>query len=200
MLAIRQIVINQCRFSSSKSISPFNATAPWALTSNPTNKPLKNNQLGFTNDGGEKYLGFTYYPRFPGKDDPPYEPTRVLMVQRIRSLKKKPRWDKELLAELGLGGINSNLAFIANTPNNCHKLWKVKHLVRITPVTIPQGLPEDGDFSGAQIQDNGVLKFVPKLKNDAKNSPILLQPQDKKDFLDGETLKKELRLQWLKPF
>ena len=88
----------------------------------------------------------------------PYEPSKVLMVQRIRCLKKKPYWDKNIMTELGLNNtvslfnrksfnclINvddflkkkSTIAIVANTPPVNALLWKVKHLIKITPVTFP---------------------------------------------------------------
>ena len=80
------------------------------------------------------------------------------MVQRIRCLKKKPYWDKNIMTELGLNNtvslfnrksfnclINvddflkkkSTIAIVANTPPVNALLWKVKHLIKITPVTFP---------------------------------------------------------------
>lgn len=121
----------------------------------------------------------------------------------------------------------SDIAIVANTPINCAKLWQVKHLVQITPVTLPQvnapghtcvvyiffltfynltltsviqGLPEDGDVSGARLQDNGELRFIPKLKSDTKMAESQSKPLESPDFMDGQTLKKHLRIKWLKPW
>nr|CAG4643542.1 EOG090X0EYV [Ilyocryptus agilis] len=158
--------------------------------------------MGFTADGtGEVYKGFTYFPRFPGKEEPHYEPSKVLMVQRIRTTKKKPYWDKKTLAHFGLGeGIKSStIAIVANTPSNCAMLWSVKHLVRVTPITLPQGLPENGDLSGARLQENGALRFIPQLKSDNGRTQVP-STQQEEGFMDGQTLRKYLRLNWLKPW
>jgi large subunit ribosomal protein L30 len=42
--------------------------------------------------------------RFPDEKDPPYEPTKLLMVQRVKPVKGNPYWDKKMLRHLGLDG------------------------------------------------------------------------------------------------
>lgn len=42
------------------------------------------------------------FHRSPGQKDPHYNPSLVLMVQRIESLKNKPYWEKDVLEGLGL--------------------------------------------------------------------------------------------------
>nr|CAG4651379.1 EOG090X0EYV [Simocephalus serrulatus]SVE94540.1 EOG090X0EYV [Simocephalus serrulatus] len=201
MFSLRNAISTQFRYMSSRS----NAVTVTLNTSKSVDSQSvvpkrRNNEVGITEDGGQKFVGFTYYPRFPGQEDPTYEPTKVLMVKRIRPLKHNPFWDKNILASLGLTGKLSDIAIVANTPINCAKLWQVKHLVQITPVTLPQGLPEDGDVSGARLQDNGELRFIPKLKSDTKMAESQPKPLESPDFMDGQTLKKHLRIKWLKPW
>nr|SVE74866.1 EOG090X0EYV [Daphnia carinata] len=159
-------------------------------------------EYGFTEDGGQRFHGFTYYPRLPGQQDPPYEPSKVLMVERIRVLKHRPYWEKDVLTKLGLPMTvkSSQAVIVANTPSICAQLWKVKHLIRVTPITFPQGLPEDGDAAGARLQDNGELVFIPKLKSDALMAATQSKPEDRRDYLDTDTVKKHLRLKWLMPY
>nr|SVE79165.1 EOG090X0EYV [Daphnia lumholtzi] len=139
---------------------------------------------------------------FPGHQDPPYEPSKVLMVERIRDLKHRPHWEKDIIAKLGLPKEvkSSKVVIVANTPSMCAQLWKVKHLIRVTPITFPQGLPEDGDAAGARLQDNGELVFIPKLKSDALMAATQSKPEDRRDYLDTDTVKKHLRLKWLMPY
>nr|SVE77290.1 EOG090X0EYV [Daphnia lumholtzi] len=143
-----------------------------------------------------------YEIRFPGHQDPPYEPSKVLMVERIRDLKHRPHWEKDIIAKLGLPKEvkSSKVVIVANTPSMCAQLWKVKHLIRVTPITFPQGLPEDGDAAGALLQDNGELVFIPKLKSDALMAATQSKPEDRRDYLDTDTVKKHLRLKWLMPY
>nr|CAG4648292.1 EOG090X0EYV [Moina brachiata]SVE93300.1 EOG090X0EYV [Moina brachiata] len=137
----------------------------------------------------------------PDHKEPPYEPSKALMVQRIRCLKKKPYWEKNVLIEIGLDGKNSEIAILPNTPSTCAMLWKVKHLVRITPISLPQGLPEDGDLTGARLLENGQLTFVPRLGVSASNpnQHTIADLKSRPEHMDGETLRKILRLKWLKP-
>ena len=54
------------------------------------------------------FLFKNLYSRSPDHVDPPYNPSKVLMVQRIKCLKKKPYWDKNVMTELGLDDKVSN--------------------------------------------------------------------------------------------
>jgi len=76
-------------------------------------------------------------------------------------------------------------------------LWKVKHLVRITPITFPQGIPSDGDVRGAKLKENGELVFVPKLEEPTLSD---VESDIKEPRIDGETMQKYLRAKWMKPW
>nr|SVE73861.1 EOG090X0EYV [Daphnia atkinsoni] len=166
------------------------------------NQKLSNNYMSVTEDGGQRFHGFTYYPRLPGQQDPPYEPSKVLMVQRIVSLKHKPYWEKDVLEGLGLSMKTklSKIVVVANTPSVCAQLWRVKHLIRVTPITFPQGLPDEADTAGARLQDNGELVFIPQLKSDAVVAATQSKPEERRNYLDTDTVKKLLRLNWIKPY
>nr|CAG4637401.1 EOG090X0EYV [Ceriodaphnia reticulata]SVE73234.1 EOG090X0EYV [Ceriodaphnia reticulata] len=202
MLALRNAAVNQLRYISTRSNALYtNLKSTESSDLEPRIHKRRNNELGASQDGGQVFHGFTYYPRHPGQQDPPYEPTKVLMVQRIHTLKHRPFWEKNICSEMGLSIDHklSEIALVANTPTNCARLWKVKHLLRITPVTLPKGLPENGDLSGARLQDNGELTFISKLKGDAKlieSTPTTPE----REFLDNETIRKRLRLNWLNPY
>lgn len=44
--------------------------------------------------------------RFPGEVDPPYEPSKLFAVKRVRTLKKRPYWERQIVeGELGLGSV-----------------------------------------------------------------------------------------------
>lgn len=143
-------------------------------------------------DGGLQYFGFQYYPRNPEEKDPPYEPTPLHLVTRVRCLKKKPWWDKQIMESLGLNGKRSDIAIVKNNPENNAKLWRVKHLVKVTPIRLPTDkldnvdprccfLKEDGEFiinPAVQVEDER-LEADPKLE--ALNWD--------KDFIDRHTRK-----------
>ena len=54
-----------------------------------------------------------------------------------------------------------------------------------------QGLPEDGDTTGARLQENGQLVFIPKLKSDAQQAAIQPNLADRPEHL---------RLAWINPW
>ena len=94
----------------------------------------------------------------------------------------------------------SDIAIIPNTPQYSALLFKVKHLIRITPITLPQGIPDASDLSGARLQENGQLVFVPQLKKDAEQAELQQIQETPSNHMDGETLRKHLRLNWIKPW
>lgn len=60
-------------------------------------------------------------------------------------------------------------------------------------------MPEDGDLTGARLLENGQLTFIPKIGAPGTNNIQLKLADLKPDHMDGETLRKQLRLKWLKP-
>nr|CAG4652219.1 EOG090X0EYV [Triops cancriformis] len=161
--------------------------------------PQRDGRIGYTEDGGIRYPGFVYYPRHSNQQDPLYTPSMVHMVKRVRCLKKKPQWEKDIMKDLGLDGDKSQIAIVANTPAINRMLWDVKHLVRITPVTFPQGLPQDGDLQGTRLLEDGRFIFSPLLKEDATRLSEKPNGEDVKR-MDGKTLAKQLRLNWIQPY
>ncbi|KAF5274389.1 hypothetical protein FQA39_LY07269 [Lamprigera yunnana] len=143
---------------------------------------------------GIQYPGFTYYPRHPDFKDPPYEASKLFRVQRIKPLKGCPYWEKNILAEFKLDGKQSDIAIIKNIPENNARLWRIKHLVRIVPITFPNGFPDSA--TGTYLQENGEL-VVSKLLV-PKEDKLLALEKFENDIkkLDGDTLRRESRKRW----
>jgi len=194
---LQHLYARSCRYFSTQNNYNGALNAAVVDTSTVKNRSMKRGPKGYTEDGGHIYPGFTYYPRSPEQVDPPYSPSKVFMVQRIKCLKKKPYWDKNVMTELGLNNKRSTIAIVANTPPMNALLWKVKHLVRITPITFPQGIPSDGDVRGAKLKENGELVFVPKLEEPTLSD---VESDIKEPRIDGETMQKYLRAKWMKPW
>jgi len=106
------------------------------------------------NDGEDKV---TYYPH-AGEEIPKEPPSPVLMVKKVKHLHGEPYWNKNYLEQIGLGkhADVGRLVFLPNTPSVGLHLFKVKHLIKITPVTFPNGIPDD--FS----PDTHGYKLTPK--------------------------------------
>jgi large subunit ribosomal protein L30 len=76
----------------------------------------------------------------------PQNPHKLHIVTRIKSTKRHPYWEKDIIKMLGLQK--------AHTPQ-VHKnilsvnaeLKVVKHLIRIKPLKLPQGLPAEENMS-----------------------------------------------------
>ena len=143
---------------------------------------------------GKKYGNIYYYPRTPDHEDPPVEPAKLFRVQRIKPVKGNPFWEKRILKELGLDGKQSDFTVVKNIPEINARLWKIKHLLKVTPINFPYGEPTANDINHTILKENGeciVTKEIGKVEerfeaadkfeNDAKR-------------LDTDLLKKDARL------
>ncbi|KAI4459454.1 mitochondrial ribosomal protein l30 [Holotrichia oblita] len=144
---------------------------------------------------GIQYPGFKYYPRNKDFKDPPYTPTKLFRVQRIKPVKGTPWWERNILKELKLDGKTNDVVIIKNIPENNSRLWRIKHLIKIVPITFPNGFPQD--VTGTFLKENGeltVMKSVVPVE-------VELIEQEKIDNnvmkMDGNTLRKALRKKWL---
>lgn len=117
----------------------------------------------------------------------------------MKPVKGNPFWERRILRELGLfGRPDRNVTIVKNIPENNARLWKVKHLIEITPIHFPQGEPTMDDINHTFLKENGdciVIKNIDSLNQ-------RMEAAEKKDpkELDPETLKKESRLRWLNPW
>ncbi|KAJ8937374.1 hypothetical protein NQ314_011922 [Rhamnusium bicolor] len=128
---------------------------------------------------GIQYPGFKYYPR----------------VERIKPLKGVPYWEQHILKLFKLDGKTNRVAVIKNIPENNQRLWKVKHLIKIAPITYPDGFPEENDTT--YLKENGELKVIKTIG--VHNEKLQLAEAFKTDVkkLDGDTLRRNSRLKWL---
>lgn len=146
-------------------------------------------------DEGIQYPGFKYYPRRSDFKDPPYEPSKLFRVERIKPLKGCPSWEKEMMKQLKLNGQKSNeYVIVKNIPEINALLWRVKHLVKIVPITFPNGFPEDSN--GTYLKDNGELVVAKRLQPVESRVEALEQFQKDPKKLDGDTLRRESRKKW----
>lgn len=138
------------------------------------------------------------------------------MVKRIKPFKGNPHWEKKILRDFKLEGNVSylvqgsseqlsyyicfnfqDIAIVKNIPENNGRLWRVKHLVEIKPITFPNGEPTENDINCSYLKENGELIIsksieVTKERLEAtekfKNDPVKL---------DGNTLRVQSRKKWL---
>ncbi|KAI8035513.1 39S ribosomal protein L30, mitochondrial [Drosophila gunungcola] len=154
----------------------------------------------FLYKNGQKFEGITYYPRTPDHQDPPMEPSKLFRVQRIKPVKGNPYWEKRILKDLGLDGKQSDFTVVKNIPENNARLWKIKHLVKVTPVTFPYGEPTAQDVRHTILKENGECLVTKDL------GPIEIRLEARQDYdeqpkrLDTDLLRKDARLKWLNPW
>ncbi|XP_011504061.1 PREDICTED: 39S ribosomal protein L30, mitochondrial [Ceratosolen solmsi marchali] len=146
---------------------------------------------------GVKYGLVTYYPRHPDHVDPYFEPSKLLLIERIKPLKGCPYWEKNILLSIGLASEKKvrHQTVVKNIPEMCARLWKIKHLIKVTPVELPKNLPADVDSISSYLHDSGKLLIFPKI--DEKRYKATEEFINNPKRLDGDTLQEKLRLKWL---
>ncbi|XP_075227001.1 mitochondrial ribosomal protein L30 [Lycorma delicatula] len=152
---------------------------------------------------GVKYHGFTYYPRYPDEKDPPVDPPKLFMVQRIKPFHGNWFKLKRILTNIGLGEDEkmSKVVVVKNIPEMNRELWKIKHLVKITPVKFMNGEPTNDDINYCHLNEWGELTITKKI-SDLETKKLELTDEFLNDplHLDADTKKKDSRLKWLNPY
>lgn len=84
-----------------------------------------------------------------------------------------------------------------NIPENNARLWKIKHLIHISPITFPYGEPKIDDINYTFLKENGECIVTKKLEvpEERIKASELFEKDEKR--LDKETIKRDLRLKWL---
>ncbi|KAM8749269.1 large ribosomal subunit protein uL30m [Acanthopagrus schlegelii] len=86
----------------------------------------------------------------------PDQPHKLHIVTRVKSVLRRPYWEKELVKHLGLEKAHVPVIH-KNTPAVNSQLKFVKHLVRIQPLKTPYGLPAEQDMADSFINSKGEL-------------------------------------------
>lgn len=74
-------------------------------------------------------------------------------------------------------------------------LWKVKHLVKVVPIKLPDKLPTEDDLKGTYLHENGTFYVVPKIDPARYEVTEAFTNNPKK--LDRYLISEKLRLKWL---
>lgn len=110
-------------------------------------------------------------------------------------MKGLPYWEKKILHELKLDGKMMDVAILKNVPEVNRMLWRVKHVVKISPITFPDGFPKDN--RGTYLKDNGELvvkKALVPCESSLEKTTVFRKDEKR---LDGATLKRDSELKWL---
>ena len=131
-----------------------------------------------------------------------FEPPIVLIVERTKNLKGQPWYHKEILERLGLGynTYKGKQVAVPNMSFYTSKLYQVKHSIKITPITFPDGLPsrEDFDPQMAKLTIDGKFLYHPKIKEanlkiKSGNAPDRLKIKE-------STYKQDAHKHWNNPY
>lgn len=148
-----------------------------------------------------KCHGFTYHKRFSEELTEPSGPVcKLFMVTRVKTFFGAPYWEKNILAEFGLLDKRKKIAIVKNIPEINAKLWKIKHLIKVKPITFPYGPPSDEDVEATYLKENGECIVAKSLKI---SEPVIEASNNftnNETRMDGKTLRKYLRLQWVKSY
>lgn len=99
------------------------------------------------------------------------------------------------MREFGLFGPYNNVAVVKNIPENNARLWKIKHLIKITPINFPNGEPTMTDLNYTYLKENGDCIVIKNI--DSFNQRLEAAEKKDKNELDLDTMRKESRLKWL---
>ncbi|CAG0880454.1 unnamed protein product [Darwinula stevensoni] len=153
--------------------------------------------------------GPRWFPRRPDHEDSPVKPSKLFMVKRIvTKFTNQPYWEKKILKDFGLLLKGNPVAVVKNTPKTNALLWKVKHLVEITPIEIPENLPMRGANGeapwGTQLTDDGQF-LVPETVHPkveelrlGNESVFDVNIKYKKSYMTPLYQKEYLKQKWLK--
>ncbi|PRD32963.1 UNVERIFIED_CONTAM: 39S ribosomal protein L30 [Trichonephila clavipes] len=123
-----------------------------------------------------------------------FEPSKLFMVWRVSTLVGRPIWEKDAIIKLGLADHKIKYAIVKNTDSNNKFLWKIKHLIRVKPITFPDGFPTKEDAYCTFLKQTGELVVTPRLKVHPED--LERNPEIERKKLDPRSIREDLRLKW----
>ncbi|XP_062861868.1 39S ribosomal protein L30, mitochondrial [Trichomycterus rosablanca] len=102
----------------------------------------------------------------------PENPHKLHVVTRIKSTKRRPYWEKKVVKSLGLMKSHEPRVH-KNTPSVNNQLKIIKHLVRIEPLKLPNGLPSEQEMKDSYLNSKGEL-VVGRRQMPAEQKPVEL--------------------------
>ncbi|XP_064481428.1 large ribosomal subunit protein uL30m-like [Ornithodoros turicata] len=135
-----------------------------------------------------------------------FEVPKLFLVERIASEYGVPHYEKDILKILQLLPSKEDKknrirrpvgsrTVVKNTPFMCKMLWRVKHLIRVSPITFPDGEPTLEHCGYTHLDRDGMFRIIPKLQVDQNR--LLNPPEYEKTKLEGEHIRKVLHRKWM---
>lgn len=91
---------------------------------------------------------------------------------------------------------DANVAVVKNIPENNARLWKIKHLIKVTPINFPNGEPTNDDLHHTYLKENGDCIVIKNIDSLNKRLEAAEHFEKDKSILDGESLRRDSRLKW----
>lgn len=92
------------------------------------------------------------------------------------------------------------VAIVRNTTKTNEDLYKIKHLIKVTPIRTPNGVPDEGDLGAGYLREDGTFIYSKKLIPDPQRLRLAEDFKTEPSRLDSPTLIKESRDRWLNPW
>ncbi|XP_008121754.3 large ribosomal subunit protein uL30m [Anolis carolinensis] len=94
----------------------------------------------------------------------PEQPHKLHLVTRIKSGRRRPYWEKDMIRVLGLGRRYEPRVH-KNIPSVNDQLKVIKHLIRIQPLKLPHGIPTEEEMADTYFNSStGELIIRRRLK------------------------------------
>lgn len=133
-----------------------------------------------------------------------WEVPKLLLVERVVDVYGTPHWERNVLQLLRLAQSKEDKkakirrplgsrTIVKNTPFMCKMLWRVKHLVRVSPITFPDGEPTEVT-SGTHLSRDGVFRIVPHLR--VPEQRLVEPPTHSRRKFAGREIAKLLHHKW----
>ncbi|XP_050040023.1 large ribosomal subunit protein uL30m [Dermacentor andersoni] len=133
-----------------------------------------------------------------------WEVPKLFLVERVMSLHGVPHWERGILKLLKLDQSKEDKkarirrplgsrTIVKNTPFMCKMLWQVKHLVKVSPITFPDGEPTEA-ITGTHLSRDGVFRIVHNLQ--VPEQQLFEPARHAKRKFDGRQLAKVLHRKW----
>ncbi|XP_067842343.1 39S ribosomal protein L30, mitochondrial [Heptranchias perlo] len=98
-------------------------------------------------------VGPSDHEKYNGDPDQPHQ---LHIVTRIKCTKRRPYWEKKVVHDLGLDKSNQPRIH-KNIPSVNNRLKIIKHLIRVQPLKLPQGLPTEQELADTYLKSTGEL-------------------------------------------
>lgn len=94
----------------------------------------------------------------------------------------------------------TRVAIVKNIPEMNAKLWKIKHLIKVTPIVFPFGEPTFEDINHTVLKENGQCLVTKTLVPSENQIMALEEFHNDKRKMDSTTIKNDTRHKWNNAF